>query len=196
MYWVGLLSQQSEPLTYDLSKPTTLRLSGRTCWVLHFLISPLPASVPSTRVSLYKLLHSPPASYLQVPLHIKMLLSRNICRHSARYLSFHRRASLNICPARKYCRNRDDNLIQYNTQSIIARTLLTMGDVPPGIDLSQIPLAPNPNGDPPNFDGGPTLEPTILATGIVFIAISLIFVIIRLGTSLKTTGKFRLDDCA
>ncbi|KAK9419295.1 putative Integral membrane protein [Seiridium unicorne] len=49
-----------------------------------------------------------------------------------------------------------------------------MGDIPPGIDLSQIPLAPNPNGDPPNFDGGPSMEPTILATGITFIVISLV----------------------
>lgn len=71
-----------------------------------------------------------------------------------------------------------------------------MGDVPPGTDLSLIPLAPNPNGDPPNFDGGPTLQPTILATGIVFIAISLIVVVVRLGTGLKNTRKLHLDDCA
>ncbi|KAI0593297.1 hypothetical protein F4775DRAFT_578496 [Biscogniauxia sp. FL1348] len=69
-----------------------------------------------------------------------------------------------------------------------------MADVPPGTDLSQIPLAPNPNGDPPNFDGGATLQLEILATGIVFITISLIFVIVRLGTSLKSTRKLHLDD--
>ncbi|KAI0112999.1 hypothetical protein F4814DRAFT_420266 [Daldinia grandis] len=69
-----------------------------------------------------------------------------------------------------------------------------MGDIPADVDLSQIPLAPNPNGDPPNFDGGPNLEPTILVTGIVFIAISSIFVLVRLGTDLKNTRKLHLDD--
>ncbi|KAK8880088.1 hypothetical protein PGQ11_001382 [Apiospora arundinis] len=67
-------------------------------------------------------------------------------------------------------------------------------DVPPGVDLSQIPLAPNPSGDPPNFNGGPNLAPTILATGITFMTISLIFVIIRLATGWNHTKKIHLDD--
>jgi hypothetical protein len=67
-------------------------------------------------------------------------------------------------------------------------------DVPPGVDLSQIPLAPNPSGDPPNFNGGPNLASTILATGITFMTISLIFVIIRLATGWNHTKKIHLDD--
>lgn len=70
-----------------------------------------------------------------------------------------------------------------------------MEGIPPGTDLSQIPLAPNPNGDPPNFDGGANLQLTILATGVVFIVISSAFVIIRLWTSIKNTRKLHLDDC-
>lgn len=73
---------------------------------------------------------------------------------------------------------------------------IAIENVPPGMDLSQIPLAPNPNGDPPNFDGGPDLQSTILATGVVFIVISSAFVIIRLWTSLQKTRKLHLDDCA
>ncbi|KAI1758506.1 hypothetical protein GGR53DRAFT_516931 [Hypoxylon sp. FL1150] len=61
-------------------------------------------------------------------------------------------------------------------------------------DLSLTPLAPNPNGDAPNFEGGATLEPTILATGIAFIAISSIFVFVRLGTNLRNMRRLHSDD--
>ncbi|KAI1824548.1 hypothetical protein F4861DRAFT_505405 [Xylaria intraflava] len=62
------------------------------------------------------------------------------------------------------------------------------------MDLSQIPLAPNLNGDPPNFDGGPSLQTTILGTGVAFITLSLAVVLVRLVTSFKTTLRLHLDD--
>jgi hypothetical protein len=62
-------------------------------------------------------------------------------------------------------------------------------------DPSTIALAPNPNGDPPDFDGGPTLQPAILGTGIFLITVSLIVVILRLFTGFKNTRKLHLDDC-
>ncbi|KAI1194758.1 hypothetical protein F5X97DRAFT_265193 [Nemania serpens] len=69
-----------------------------------------------------------------------------------------------------------------------------MATLPPGVDLSQVPLVPNPNGSPPNFNGGPTLEPTILGTGIVFIALSIVCVLIRLRTGLVNTRRLYADD--
>lgn len=62
-------------------------------------------------------------------------------------------------------------------------------------DLSNVPLAVNPSGDPPNFSDGASLQPAVLATGIVFITISIIFVLIRVGTSLYDSRKLFLDDC-
>lgn len=65
----------------------------------------------------------------------------------------------------------------------------------PGLDSSSIPLAGNPNGGPPNFEGGATLQWVVLATGFAFIPISTILIIIRLGMSLKHSRKLHLDDC-
>lgn len=62
-------------------------------------------------------------------------------------------------------------------------------------DLSAIPLSVNPNGDPPNFAHGASLQPAVLASGIVFITVSILFVLIRVGTSLYNSRKLFLDDC-
>lgn len=70
-----------------------------------------------------------------------------------------------------------------------------MSALPPGVDLSKVPLAPNPNGNPPNFTGGPSLQPAILGTGITFMTISIAFVIVRIGTGLINTKRLHLDDC-
>jgi len=70
-----------------------------------------------------------------------------------------------------------------------------MSASPPGFDPYNTPLAPNPNGDPPNFDGGPSLKSRVLGTGIVFIPISVVFVSLRVYTGLKKSRKLFLDDC-
>lgn len=62
-------------------------------------------------------------------------------------------------------------------------------------DLSNIPLGANPNGDPPNFAHGATLQPAVLATGVILMTISLLFVIIRITTSLYNSHKLFWDDC-
>ncbi|EED23821.1 conserved hypothetical protein [Talaromyces stipitatus ATCC 10500] len=62
-------------------------------------------------------------------------------------------------------------------------------------DLSNVALAPNPNGSPPNFVNPPSLESTVLAVGVVFIAISGTLILIRLATNYKYTGKLTIDDC-
>ncbi|KAI0135101.1 hypothetical protein F4814DRAFT_454451 [Daldinia grandis] len=64
----------------------------------------------------------------------------------------------------------------------------------PGLYSSGNPLASNPNGDPPDFEGGPTLRWTVLATGFVFIPISTILIVIRLGMSLKHSRRLHIDD--
>lgn len=70
-----------------------------------------------------------------------------------------------------------------------------MDSLPPGIDPSTIPIAPNPNGDPPNFVDPPSLAPAVLGVGMALIIISGIFVMLRLITNLKNTGRLALDDC-
>ncbi|KAI1476948.1 hypothetical protein K445DRAFT_141919 [Daldinia sp. EC12] len=65
----------------------------------------------------------------------------------------------------------------------------------PGVDPSRTPLIDNPNGEPPDFEGGPTLQWIILATGFVLIPISTILIVIRLVVSLKHNRQLHLDDC-
>lgn len=62
-------------------------------------------------------------------------------------------------------------------------------------DSSKIPIALNPNGDPPNFVDPPCLAHTISAVGIPLIISSSLCVLIRLATNSKHTGKLGLDDC-
>lgn len=70
-----------------------------------------------------------------------------------------------------------------------------MDSLPPGTDLSNVPLAPNPSGAPPNFIDPPSLTPAFLGIGIAFIIVCSILIFLRLFTYLKTLGKVHLDDC-
>ncbi|KAI9644958.1 hypothetical protein NHQ30_006993 [Ciborinia camelliae] len=69
-----------------------------------------------------------------------------------------------------------------------------MDSLPAGVDLSTIPLAINPNGNPPNFINPPSLDSAVLGVGVTLIIISLSLLCIRLFTNLKTTGSLGLDD--
>lgn len=69
-----------------------------------------------------------------------------------------------------------------------------MEGLPPGTDPSQIPFAPNPSGAPPNFEGGESLTPTVLGTGVTFIIIAGLFVVSRVITGLKKSRKLFADD--
>lgn len=62
-------------------------------------------------------------------------------------------------------------------------------------DLSSMPLGVNPNGNPPNFAHGTTLQPAVLATGIILMTISLVFTLIRILTSLYNSRKLFSDNC-
>ncbi|KAI8959592.1 hypothetical protein F5Y11DRAFT_350345 [Daldinia sp. FL1419] len=61
-------------------------------------------------------------------------------------------------------------------------------------DPARVPLFVPPEGTSPNFDGGPNLEPVVLATGLVFIPFGMILIGIRLAMSLKYSRKLHLDD--
>ncbi|KAI1657939.1 hypothetical protein F4813DRAFT_64600 [Daldinia decipiens] len=69
-----------------------------------------------------------------------------------------------------------------------------MDALPPGIDLSQVPLAANPNGDPPNFVNPPSLISTVQAVGITLGLISLVLVILRLTVYHRTKRGVGFDD--
>lgn len=61
-------------------------------------------------------------------------------------------------------------------------------------DLSNTPLFPNPNGDPPNFVDPPSLTPAILGSGISLIVITTSLVILRLATNVHIAHRLYLDD--
>ena len=67
--------------------------------------------------------------------------------------------------------------------------------IPPGTDLSKIPLALNPSGDPPNFVNPPNQAVVVLAVGLPLAIISSCFVSLRLFTNHKTAHKLGVDDC-
>ena len=69
-----------------------------------------------------------------------------------------------------------------------------MDAIPPGTDLSKIPMAVNPSGAPPNFDHSPNLIKAVQGVGISLAAITLVFLIIRLRIYIKLNRGLVLDD--
>ncbi|PTB37636.1 uncharacterized protein TrAFT101_005486 [Trichoderma asperellum] len=63
------------------------------------------------------------------------------------------------------------------------------------MDPSMVPLAPKPDGSPPNFMSGPSLAPVNVSIGSIIIALSVIIVTLRLYASYKNIGRLSLDDC-
>ncbi|KAF9736932.1 hypothetical protein PMIN02_012226 [Paraphaeosphaeria minitans] len=66
--------------------------------------------------------------------------------------------------------------------------------LPPGVDLCQIPLVPNPSGAPPNFTNPPSRWTVYLAVVMPFASISFTALAIRIWINLKMLGKLHLDD--
>ncbi|KAH9862060.1 hypothetical protein IAQ61_010262, partial [Plenodomus lingam] len=64
----------------------------------------------------------------------------------------------------------------------------------PPIDLTKIPLLPNPSDAPPNFDDPPTLTNSDFGTGVALIVVSGILLTLRIGTNRKLSNKCGLDD--
>ncbi|KAK4197157.1 hypothetical protein QBC40DRAFT_286089 [Triangularia verruculosa] len=71
-----------------------------------------------------------------------------------------------------------------------------MDALPPGVPLEQIPLAANPNGDPPNFVDPPSLLAAVQAVGIILGFFALILLVTRLVIVHRAKRKFGLDDAS
>ncbi|KAH6641949.1 hypothetical protein C7974DRAFT_301211 [Boeremia exigua] len=69
-----------------------------------------------------------------------------------------------------------------------------MDAIPPGTDLSRVPLMPNPNGDPPNFVNPPSLYSAGLGVGVTLMIMSGIMLVFRLAMNIKLSKKLCLDD--
>jgi hypothetical protein len=66
--------------------------------------------------------------------------------------------------------------------------------LPAGLDLSNIPLAANPNGWPPNFEHGSSLRPLVIGLDVMMIVVSAVFVGIRTWVNCRQLSKIMLDD--
>ncbi|KAK4163734.1 hypothetical protein QBC43DRAFT_319115 [Cladorrhinum sp. PSN259] len=62
------------------------------------------------------------------------------------------------------------------------------------MNSSEIPLTPNPNGDPPNFAAGPNLGSTFLAPGLLFCTLSACAVVVRFYTTFRFSPRWFTDD--
>lgn len=60
---------------------------------------------------------------------------------------------------------------------------------------SGVSPAPNPLAQPSDSLDGTNLWQIILAIGVIFITVSAVFVIIRLGTRLKLALGLHFEDC-
>ena len=70
-----------------------------------------------------------------------------------------------------------------------------MTAIRPGTDLSTVPFAPNPNGNPPNFVNPPSQANIVFGVAIPLIFVSTVLVGIRLATNFKNTRKLGIEDC-
>ncbi|MCJ1462834.1 hypothetical protein MMC07_001437 [Pseudocyphellaria aurata] len=66
--------------------------------------------------------------------------------------------------------------------------------MPPGVDLSHIPIASPPPGQKSNFINPPSLAPVAEIVGSLLIAIETIILVFRTCSNVKTFGRIRLED--
>jgi multisubunit Na+/H+ antiporter MnhC subunit len=64
--------------------------------------------------------------------------------------------------------------------------------LPPGIDLCLIPAGVSPDGRPPNFTGGPSLQPAVIV--ITTIMVGLAFFVLA-GRLFVNRNQLKLPDC-
>lgn len=67
--------------------------------------------------------------------------------------------------------------------------------IPPGTDLSKVPLAPNPSGAPPNFVDPPSLANISYGLVSAMLVLSSVLVILRVLSGLKKDRWLKVDDC-
>ena len=69
-----------------------------------------------------------------------------------------------------------------------------MSILPPGADPNIIPLAPNPDGSPPDFVSIPTLAPASAGISITMAVVTTLLVAIRISTYTRMERGIKLDD--
>jgi hypothetical protein len=72
---------------------------------------------------------------------------------------------------------------------------MSLANLPPGTDLSKIPMMPNPSGAPPDLEHAPTLFPTILGVAITLFILTGNFVAFRVYFNFVAARQLGLDDC-
>jgi hypothetical protein len=68
--------------------------------------------------------------------------------------------------------------------------------IPPGTDLSKVPLGVNPNGSPPNFVDPPNLIASVQGVGISLAVTTFVLLCIRLRVYIKLNRGLVIDDGA
>ena len=87
-------------------------------------------------------------------------------------------------------------LLYLSNSSILVLAVSMASQLPPGVDLSTIPLSSPTPGHSPNFENPPDSQASIvLGTGISFGIVSLVFVVLRMWTNSSVTKKLSIDDC-
>jgi hypothetical protein len=71
-----------------------------------------------------------------------------------------------------------------------------MESLPPGVDLSLIPVTPPPYpGYKPDFDKKSELTDVTIATCTIVVVLQLVFLSIRFFTKIKAKNSLAYDDC-
>ncbi|KAF2704336.1 hypothetical protein K504DRAFT_442482 [Pleomassaria siparia CBS 279.74] len=67
-------------------------------------------------------------------------------------------------------------------------------EIPPGLDLSKVPMGVNPSGAPPNFIDPPSLGPVTYGVVISLMIVTVPFVFTRIYNNWKQYSRMGLDD--
>jgi len=71
---------------------------------------------------------------------------------------------------------------------------ITMDKLPPGVDLSKIPIVPPPPGEHTNFDIYPLKNISIIIVTLTT-ALMMFFLTVRIYTKVSEKSGIRFDDC-
>lgn len=58
----------------------------------------------------------------------------------------------------------------------------------------EVPLMPNPNGAPPDYENGPSLFSAVVGLGIPLIVISAVTLGLRLYANMEHSSRLGIDD--
>ena len=68
-------------------------------------------------------------------------------------------------------------------------------EIPPGMDLTKVPLAANPSGAPPNFDNPPSLAAVTYGMTCTMMVLAFGLVGLRVLAVFKKERRLKIDDC-